>query len=375
MTIKKKYSNLLSIYLKDFEPYVGEISIPIFAEQRGISPNSIIKVDANENDFIEPNWLRTKLIESIKDIDITRYPDPQSYELRKIIAENEKIKIENIIMGNGTDDLIDCIIRMFLDHKSDIIVVEPTFSMYKYSASMMGASYTPVLLKPNFKLDTEKIIANVKPNTKIIFICSPNNPTANQFSIEEITEILENTDKILVIDEAYVDFASYSINKDTDLLKKFDNLIILKSYSKSWGLAGIRAGYAIGDPDIILYLRSIRKVYNFNAVAQALLIELYKNYNYIASKIQEIKSERDWLINELSKFDDLHIYPSETNFILLRLNNERIKIKDVIDKFLTQNILIRDRSNLPLLNNCFRITVSTHSTNQYILKLLGELFQ
>ncbi|MHA1271463.1 MAG: histidinol-phosphate transaminase [Candidatus Helarchaeota archaeon] len=375
MKIKRKYSKLLSIFLKEFEPYSGEISIPMLIEELNISPDRLIKIDANENDFIEHEWLNKRLLAAIEQIDITRYPDPQAYELRKIIAKHEGINIDNIIMGNGTDDLIDCIVRMFLDHKSDIIVVEPTFSMYKYSASMLGASYTPALLKPNFNLDLQKIKSSIKTNTKIIFLCSPNNPTANQFTINEISELLDCTDKIVVIDEAYVDFADFSISKNSDLLNKFDNLIILKSYSKSWGIAGIRAGYAIADPDIICYLRSIRKVYNFNSVAQALLLEMYAHYDYIKLKIQEIKSERDWLINEISKINGLSVYPSKTNFILLRINNNAIKIKDVINEFFKKHILIRDRSNLPLLDNCFRITVSNHRTNLYILKILNEIFQ
>ncbi|MBD3229387.1 MAG: histidinol-phosphate transaminase [Candidatus Lokiarchaeota archaeon] len=375
MRLKNKYQKLLSCYLKDFEPYTGEISIPMLVEKRGISKNDLIKLDANENDFIDKEWLNEILRKAINEIDITRYPDPQAYELRKIIAKYQNTKIDNIIMGNGTDDLIDCIIRMFLDHKSDIIVIEPTFSMYKYSASMIGSSYTPVLLKPNFDLDIQKLENSIKPNTKLIFICSPNNPTANQFFVKEISNILDLTDKIVVIDEAYVDFARYSISKDTNLIDKYDNLVLLKSYSKSWGLAGLRAGYAIANPEIIEFLRSIRKVYNFNSVAQAMLLEMYKNYDDIQSKIEQIKKERQWLSNQISKFQDLLVYPSETNFILIKLINNRFKISQIMDKFLTKNILIRDRSNLPLLDNCFRITVSNRKTNLCVIETLKTILK
>ena len=279
MKLKEKFSNLLSIYLKDFEPYSGEISIPMLVEELGISENDLIKIDANENDFIEKKWLKDRLKKAIDKIDVRKYPDPQAYNLRKIIAKKEGVDIDNIIMGNGTDDLIDCVIRMFIDHKSNIIVVEPTFSMYKYSSSMIGSSYTPVLLEPNFDLNLNNLKSKIQSNTKIIFICSPNNPTANQFSKQKIEDLLKSTDRIVVIDEAYVDFADYSLSKDTDLINKYDNLVILKSYSKSWGLAGLRAGYAIADPEIISFLRSIRKVYNFNIVAQSMLLELYANYD------------------------------------------------------------------------------------------------
>jgi histidinol-phosphate aminotransferase len=373
MKLKQKFSNLLSIYLKDFEPYSGEISIPMLVEELGISENDLIKIDANENDFIEKNWLKDRLKNAIEKIDVRKYPDPQAYNLRKIIAKQEGVDIDNIIMGNGTDDLIDCVIRMFIDHKSNIIVVEPTFSMYKYSSSMIGSSYTPVLLEPNFDLNLNKLKSNIQSNTKIIFICSPNNPTANQFSIQKIEALLKSTDRIVVIDEAYVDFADYSLSKDTDLIAKYDNLVILKSYSKSWGLAGLRAGYAIADPEIISFLRSIRKVYNFNIVAQSMLLELYANYDYIDSKIKEIIKEREWLIKRLSEFDDLQVFPSQTNFILIRLKTKKIEIKTLMDKFLTKNVLIRDRSKLPLLNNCFRITVSKREINSYILEILEKI--
>ncbi|TFF86464.1 MAG: histidinol-phosphate transaminase [Promethearchaeota archaeon] len=373
MKLKEKFSNILSIYLKDFEPYSGEISIPMLVEELGISEKDLIKIDANENDFIEKKWLKDRLKKAIDKIDVRKYPDPQAYNLRKIIAKQEGVDIDNIIMGNGTDDLIDCVIRMFIDHKSNIIVVEPTFSMYKYSSSMIGSSYTPVLLEPNFDLNLNKLKSNIQSNTKIIFICSPNNPTANQFSLQKIEDLLKSTDRIVVIDEAYVDFADYSLSKDTDLINKYDNLIILKSYSKSWGLAGLRAGYAIADPEIISFLRSIRKVYNFNIVAQSMLLELYANYDYIDSKIKEIIKERDWLIKKLSKFDDLQVFPSQTNFILIRLKSKNIEIKTLMDKFLTKNVLIRDRSKLPLLNNCFRITVSKREINLYILEILENI--
>ncbi|MHA1229742.1 MAG: histidinol-phosphate transaminase [Candidatus Helarchaeota archaeon] len=373
MTKFEKYKKLLSSYLKNFEPYAGEISIPMLAEELGIPPEAIIKVDANENDFIDKNWLKNKLIDAIETIDITRYPDPQSYKLRNVISTHEKVEIDEIIMGNGTDDLIDCIIRMFLDHKSDLIVIEPTFSMYKYSSSMIGASYTPVLLNNDFSLNIDKIISNIKSNTKLIFICSPNNPTGNQFLLEKIIKLLESTDRIVVVDEAYVDFAKYSLTKDAKLTKKFDNLIVLKSYSKSWGLAGIRAGYAIGNSEIISYLRSIRKVYNFNIIAQALLFEMYKDYDYIMSIVSKIKKEREWMISKLKEIDGIHVYPSETNFVMLKLLKKDITIKELVEKFFKNNILIRDRSNLPLLENCFRITISRRDTNLKILNILNEL--
>jgi len=370
MILKTKFKKLLSKYLKDFEPYSGEISIPMLAEQLGVNETDIIKIDANENDFIELSWLKEKLHSAIEKIDITRYPDPQSYELRKIIAKHEKVKFENVIMGNGTDDLIDCIIRMFLDDNSKIIVIEPTFSMYRYSASMIGAEYCPVLLNEDFTLNLKKIRDELSNNTKIIILCSPNNPTANQFSIEEIKELLDSTECIVVVDEAYSDFSKYSISRDSNLLQKYDNLIVLKSYSKSWGLAGLRAGFALGNSEIIEYLRSIRKVYNFNSIAQAVLLEMYNDYDYIKSKINEIKKEREWLISQLKKIDGLIVYPSETNFILIRLNTHHKNIKDLIDTFLNKNILIRDRSNLPLLKNCFRITVSKREINLKVLDIL-----
>ncbi len=368
-----KIEHLISKNLKNFIQYTSGASVPAILEKFNLDDQNILKLDANENVFIEPDWLREKINEAIQSCIVTRYPDNLYIEARDSLAKYLGIKASQILLGNGSDDVLDAIIHAFLDNTSELITAEPTFSMYEFLTKIIGAKYVVTLLDENFEVNTEEILASISENTKIIILSSPNNPTGNQFSSEKLKEIIESTDRIVVIDEAYVDFANYNL---LDWINKYDNLIITRTFSKSWGLAGLRVGYAVSNEEMIHFLKNVQKPYSLNIVGQAIIPVIINDIGYIDQTIKKIKEERKWLESAYQTVDHLKMYPSVTNFFLLRVLKKEFTANKLINQLIQKGIIIRDRSDQPLLENCVRITIGTHEMNEYVIsslkKILGE---
>lgn len=368
-----KLDQLISKNLKNFIQYTSGSSVPELIDRFNLNDQTIVKLDANENVFIEPDWLRAKINEAIQSSMITRYPDHLYLDARDSLAKLLNIKTEQILLGNGSDDILDVIIHSFLDNSSELITAEPTFSMYEFLTKIIGAKYVVTLIDENFDVNLEQILKTISENTKIIILSSPNNPTGNQFSTEKLKQIVEGTDRIVVIDEAYVDFADYNL---LNWINKYDNLIITRTFSKSWGLAGLRVGYAAANEEIINFLRNVQKPYSLNIVGQAIIPVIIKDIGYINRIIQKIKKERKWLELAYHGVKNLKCYPSVTNFFLIRILKENFTVSQLTSQFMKQGILIRDRSDQPLLQNCVRITIGTREMNEYVItslkKILGE---
>ena len=368
-----KIDQLISKNLKNYIQYTSGSSVPDLLERFKLDDQTILKLDANENVFIEPDWLREKINEAIQSCIVSRYPDNLYLDARDSLAKYFNIKPNQILLGNGSDDVLDVIIHAFLDNSSELITAEPTFSMYEFLTKIIGAKYIVTLIDKNFEINSEEILASISENTKIIIFSSPNNPTGNQFSTGKLKEIIEGTDRIVVIDEAYVDFADYNL---LDWINKYNNLVITRTFSKSWGLAGLRVGYAASNEEMIKFLKNVQKPYSLNIVGQAIIPVIINDIQYIDKTISKIKKEREWLESAYQTVNNLKYYPSVTNFFLLRILKEKFTANKLITQLIQKGIIIRDQSDRPLLQNCVRITIGTHEMNEFVItslkKILGE---
>jgi histidinol-phosphate aminotransferase len=312
-------------------------------------------LDANENS-----------LGSVTTSDFSRYPDPFQLEVKKKMELVFGIKSENVFLGNGSDEPIDLLIRIFCRPQLDnIILLPPTYGMYKVSAVLNDVAIKNVPLTTDFQLDTVNILKAIDVNTKIIFICSPNNPTGNLVQKEAIIQILHSFSGIVVLDQAYADFAPQG--DFTAHLSHFPNLIILKTFSKAWGLAGLRLGMAFASAEIIALLNKVKSPYNVNQLTQKQAIEALENVskkNGYVKKLNELKAA---LITSLNKIEFVEkIFPSDTNYVLVKFRSH----KEVFSYLIDNKVIVRDRSSEINCEGCLRITVGSKAENTRLLELL-----
>ncbi|HET6227637.1 MAG TPA: histidinol-phosphate transaminase [Bacteroidia bacterium] len=317
-------------------------------------------LDANENSFGSP-------LPKEKEANYNRYPDPLQLEVKEKISKIKGLPVENIFLGNGSDEAIDILFRAFCNPgKDNAIICPPTYGMYEVSANINDVQTVKVPLTPEtFQLDTEKILQTINDNTKLIFICCPNNPTGNGVKWDAIKAILEKFNGIVLVDEAYINFATYQslIPK----LLQYPNLVIIQTLSKAWGMAGLRIGMAFASQAIIDVFNKIKPPYNINAASQKLALEALNNVELVNNWIKEIVQEREKLAEALSTLPFvLKIYPSEANFLLVKTTDPKR-----IYSYLTDNkIIIRDRSSVTLCEGALRITIGTKEENKQLLDKL-----
>jgi len=326
-----------------------------------------IKLDAQENPYPLPDSVRTKILKALKPVLLNRYPDSGAKELRKIIAEGVGIETENIMFGNGSDELIQMIIMVFGGPSKKVLYPVPTFSIYGIISRSLGQIPIEVPLKKDFDLDKEAMLSTIKrERPALIFLSYPNNPTGNCFSREAITEIIKISEAAVVIDEAYYDFSRKTF---LPLLRDYENLIILRTLSKI-GLAALRLGVLMARPEIVRELNKVRLPYNVNSLSQTAGRVVLENRAVIERQIDMIKKERERLYKGLLRIDGITPYPSEANFILFRTDKDADKVyQGLIDK----GILIRNLNQRGPLNNCLRVTIGTPEENQIFLKALKVL--
>lgn len=308
-------------------------------------------LDANENPYNEP---------------YNRYPDPLQWELKDRIAELKDIDRNYIFLGNGSDEPIDLIIRAFCDPGLDsIISIAPSYGMYEVAANINNVDFIKVSLTPDFELDADALLDEVDEWTKVIFLCSPNNPSGNCLNRDEIYKILKNFDGIVVLDEAYIDFSSEP--SFLPELQKFPNLVILQTLSKAWGAAGIRLGMAFTSPEIVSILNKIKYPYNINMLTQRQALDLLNNESKMLEQLRRIISERIRMQVALPKVPIVHkMYPTEANFILVNVGKADL----IYNKLVKLGVIVRNRNNVKLCNGCLRITIGTPEENDALLKAL-----
>ena len=315
-------------------------------------------LDANENPY-----------GSITDQDFNRYPDPYQSDLKSEISKIKEVPADQIFLGNGSDEAIDLLFRAFCNPgKDNVILLPPTYGMYEVSASINDVAIRKVPLTSDFQMQPEKVLAAVDDQTKIIFICSPNNPSANKLKREDIIQVLENFKGIVVVDEAYIDFSDEP--SFTTQLKQYPNLLVMQTFSKAWGLASLRLGMAFGSKEIIAILNRIKPPYNISGLTQDTVLASLKNYDKVKSMTQEILEEREFLKNELSKLPFVQkIHPSHANFLLVKIPNAMQVYQDLIE----QKIIVRNRAKVLLCEDCLRISVGTRAENEAFLENLKKV--
>lgn len=298
---------------------------------------------------------------------INRYPDPHQKALKSRISEIKGIAAGSLFLGNGSDEAIDLVYRVFCEPgESNTVSIAPSYGMYEVAAAMNDVEFRKVQLRPDFSMDTEAMLAATDSKTRLMFICSPNNPTGNSFPAEQIEELLERFGGVVVLDEAYIDF---SVRPSlASLVKRYPNLIVLQTLSKAWGMAGLRIGLAVADPAVISLMSKVKYPYNINVVAQKMaLMKLDEAAKDKA--VAEIVGQRFRLEKELRKCPEVKgIYSSDANFLLVRFDNP----DEVYGRLLAGGVIVRNRSKIPGCEGCLRITVGTPAENDRLLRLLAS---
>ena len=316
-----------------------------------------VYLDANEN----------SLGSAITTHKLNRYPDPLQLKAKEKIGKLKGAKPENIFLGNGSDEAIDILIRAFCNPgKDNIIILPPTYGMYEVAANINDVAVKSVNLNKDAQLDLPGIKAAVNPNTKLIFVCTPNNPTGGIINRADIENLLNSFNGVVVVDEAYIDFAdTQGMLRD---LNKYDNLVILQTFSKAWGLAGLRVGMAFASKEIISVMNKIKAPYNVGELVQKLILDALDNKGSVQKLVDVVKKERTTLIQEFSKFSFVKtILPSQANFLLVKTNTP----DELYNYLISNSIVVRNRSKLPLCEGGLRITIGTPEENKKLLSLLN----
>lgn len=311
-------------------------------------------LDANENPYNAP---------------FNRYPDPLQWKVKEQIVALKGVKKESIFLGNGSDEPIDLLIRAFCEPGIDNVVsIDPSYGMYEVAANVNNVFFRKVCLDKQFDLDTEAVLSAIDEQTKVIFFCSPNNPTGNSLSRDRLYKVLDAFSGLVVIDEAYIDFSvEPSFLSELD---KYPNLVVLQTMSKAWGAAGIRMGMAFASPEIIAILNKIKYPYNVNILTQGKALEMLQNKAEMDSQLQVILAERTRLQQTLSELNCVkRLYPTDANFILTEVTDANVIYKQLVE----QGIIVRNRNNVTLCKGCLRITIGTPEENDVLLVALKKM--
>lgn len=314
-------------------------------------------LDANENAYGSP-----------LDKDFNRYPDPLQISVKEAISKIKGVPVANTFLGNGSDEAIDILIRAFCNPGHDnILILPPTYGMYEVAAAINDVEIKRVNLNSEYQLDLDKIAENIDEHTRIIFVCSPNNPTGNSIYREDIETLLANFNGLVVVDEAYI---NYSRQKSfIQELTEYGNLVVLQTLSKAWGLAGLRVGIAFASEEIIEVFNKIKPPYNINQSSQELALKGLQQVDTVNKWILETTLERDRLIEKLAVLPFVErIYPSDANFILVKTQDGH----SVYNYLAEREIIVRDRSKVSLCEGCLRITIGTPAENDLLIETLNN---
>lgn len=336
--MKKDIKNLVRPHIHTMKPYSSA------RDEFKEFDKAFVFLDANESPFSNG---------------LNRYPDPQQYALKSQLAKLKNLNPDQILLGNGSDEVLDLIYRVFCEPKTDhVITLPPTYGMYGVLAETNQVENKEILLTPDFQPDTDTILKTANARSKLLFLCSPNNPSGNDFEQQTVLKLLQNFPGIVVIDEAYVDFADRS--SWINYLSQFKNLIVVQTLSKAYAHAGIRLGMAFASPEIIGYLNKIKPPYNVNQLTQLSAWRALQNTDLITEQLKVLLSER----NKMSAFIKTisfvkRVFPSDANFLLVKMDDAPLRYR----QFLAQGIVLRDRSKQPLCENTLRITIGTPEEN------------
>jgi histidinol-phosphate aminotransferase len=342
-------NTLVRANIKDLQPYSSARD-----EYKDASSKEMIFLDANENPF---------------ENGVNRYPDPQQHAVKALLSAMKNVETGNILLGNGSDEVLDLLFRAFCEPNLDnVITLPPTYGMYAVLANINAIENRAVLLSDNFQPRVDSILEAADIRSKMLFLCSPNNPTGNSFSMERVEELLQRFNGLVVIDEAYIDFSD--AKSWLEKLKNYPNLVITQTLSKAYGLAGIRLGICYASKEIIAILNTIKPPYNVNELSQQKAIERLLQPDEVTQEILKIKEERANLVSNLKTINYVQeIYPSACNFVLVKVDNATKRY----DQLIAKGIVIRNRTTQPLCENCLRLTVGTRLENSRLIHVLKEI--
>ena len=312
-----------------------------------------VLLDANENPYNNP---------------YNRYPDPLQTELKNVLAKVKMVQPEQICLGNGSDEIIDLLFRCFCRPGIDnVVAIEPTYGMYKVCADINDVEYRPVLLDDEFQIKAEALLDACDDNTKLIWICSPNNPTGNLIDDNEIEQVADNFDGIVVVDEAYSDFARTVPFRLK--LARYQNMVVLNTMSKAWGCAGIRLGMAFARKEIIDVFNKVKYPYNVNTLAQKYALDMLKDPYKVEKWVNNIVVERGRMINAFQILSMCQkVYSTDANFFLAKMDDAQA----IYDYLVGKGIIVRNRTNVRLCSNCLRVTIGTRNENNELLAALRQ---
>lgn len=330
--------------------------VPYASARDEFSGSASVFLDANENPHNPP---------------LNRYPDPNQLTLKEVLVSMKGQKVENLFLGNGSDEAIDLLYRVLCEPGVDqVITVDPTYGMYGVCAGINNIQCRSVLLRQDFSLDPEAVLKSVNDQTKMIFLCSPNNPTSNSLEREAVIEVIDRAPCVVVVDEAYGDFSSEQ--GFLSLVPEKPNLVVLQTLSKAWGVAGIRMGMAFAHPDLIAYMSAVKYPYNVNSLTIAEALRTLRQRKGMENWVKEILEERERLSGALVGFSFVErVSPSDANFLLVKVEGPGAVYSYLVDK----GIIVRDRSSVPLCQGCLRITVGTQKENDLLLDALEKYEQ
>ena len=345
MKQKININNLIRANIKALKPYSSARD-----EFKDFNTDMVF-LDANENPF---------------ENGVNRYPDPQQTPIKALLSNIKGIPINQILLGNGSDEVLDLIVRAFCEpYQDNVVVLPPTYGMYEVLANVNAIKTIKIELSSDFQPQVQQILKASNTNSKILFLCSPNNPSGNSFNEDEVEELLNEFQGIVVIDEAYIDFSEQK--SWLERLEEFSNLIITQTLSKAYGMAGIRLGACYASAEIISVLNKIKPPYNINELTHQKAVLQLNRLNYVNNQINDILKERKLLIDTLTTISFVSkIYPTDANFVLIKVDDATTRYNQLIEK----GIVIRNRTNQPLCENCLRLTVGTSEEN---IKLINAL--
>jgi len=346
---------------------VGE-TIEGLARKLGKKPSEILKLNSNENFFVPKAFLKSILEEVVEETDPRIYPRDEKLELEEALGRHVGVSPRQIVIGEGSDQLIDLMSRAFLRHGDSALSITPTFPMYEQCVRIQGAKFAAIPLREDFSLDIDEMLDLARSDAKILFLCSPNNPTANQFELKEIQCLLEEFDGLMIVDEAYVEFSEQSV---ASLIEKNENLVVLRTFSKAFGLAGLRLGYAISNIDLASTLSErFQMPYVATSIALKTGIRLLQRIDLIKKAVEEVKTERKNLIERLNEVSGVHAFNSQANFVLMKISNDSDEVNRAL---LDRGVIVRNLGRVLHVENCLRVTVAPPDMTERFIRELKEV--
>jgi histidinol-phosphate aminotransferase len=364
----KRWLNGKIARIQDRESYSPELTNEAIAKKHGLSPRIIVKLNYNENLFLPRDKQIALLKEVAEECDLRIYPQNQEVELKKSISEYLNVPVESVALGNSSDEVMERIIRIFLEKGDRAVTFVPTFSVFKCCVDFRGAGFVGVSLRDDFSVDMAAMQAAFTPDARLLYLCSPNNPTANQLKQREIEALTEEFPGIVMVDEAYAEYADYSV---VPLIDKYPNLVVLRTFSKAFGLAGLRLGYAVANPRLAASIDKAPAPYAINVVSLMMGRKLLENVRLVKESLEALKAERRRLITELGKLRGVDVFDSKTNFVTFNVDKPS---ENVYVNMLKQGLIIKKLGKLVNYPACLRTTVGKPDMNKKLLTALKKEF-